>query len=249
MTTSKNLSQTARTIPGERFSELLQSPTGGRAPYNQILLERSDWVIAPTVGPIVPNWLIAVPRRPALSFRDWTRRYRFSPLEIIADLCVHLRISLSDIVWFEHGPADFNSPVGCGTDYAHLHIIFQPKFIFGEFVTQSASASKLVWKRTTLEDTYKSLPDSHSYLVAGSGDLGIYTSQVESTGSQFFRRVVGALSDSKETWNYIYYPHTKNVFKTIDNFRYLERIALSGTVCRLQIRYADSAIRRTLGIC
>ena len=231
MTTSKHLSQPARTIPipGERFSELLQPQTGGRAPYNQILLERSDWVIAPTAGPIVPNWLIAVPRRRALSFRDWKRRCGFSPLGIIADLCAHLRISLSDIVWFEHGPADFNSPVGCGTDYAHLHIIFQPRFIFDEFVTQSASISRLTWKRTTLENAYKSLPDSHSYLVAGSGDLGIYTSQVESTGSQFFRRVVGALSDSMDTWNYRYYPHTKNVLKTIDNFRHFEGTALSGT--------------------
>ena len=229
MTGSEHLFQTTGTIPGGRFSELLQPPTGTRAPHNQILLDRIDWVIAPTVGPIIPNWLIAVPRKPALSFRDWTRRYRISPIGIIDDLCAHLKITSSDIVWFEHGPAGFNSPVGCGTDYAHLHIIFQPEFVFDEFVKQSAAVSKLIWKRTTTENTYKSLPDSHSYLVAGSGRLGIYTSQVESTGSQFFRRVVGAVSDSMDSWNYRHYPHMKNVLRTIDNFRHLEGTALSGT--------------------
>ena len=229
MTSSQHLSQPTETISEGRFSALLKASTGQRAPYNQLLLERIDWIVAPTVGPIVPNWLIAVPRRPALSFRDWTRRYETSPLGIIDDLCAHLEIASSNIVWFEHGPAGFNSPVGCGTDYAHLHVIFKPEFTFDEFVGKSVSISNLSWKRTTVENIYGSLLDSHSYLVAGSGCSGIYTSRVESTGSQFFRRVVGALSGCMDSWNYKYFPYTENVSRTINNFRHLERLASTGT--------------------
>ena len=228
MTSSKNYFQIAGAYSKGRFSEILREPSGGRASHNQPLLERIEWVIAPTIGAIVPNWLIAVPRKPALSLRDWAKWYGISPKTIVDDLGVHIRTTSPDLMWFEHGPASFNSPVGCGTDYAHLHIIFRPNFSFDTFADQCVSSSKLTWKRTALEDTYEALPGTGSYLVAGSGQASIFASHVESTGSQFFRRVISVLSGRAGAWNYKYFPHAGNVAKTIKNFRHLERIAWCG---------------------
>lgn len=213
--------QISRATAG-RFAALLRQPDGRRAEYDQPLLESTDWVVAPTLGAIVPNWLIALPRDPALNLRAWKKQFGRAPQGILDDLCEHLGVTFSDLVWFEHGPVSPNSPIGCGTDYAHLHIIFQPSFTFEDFAQQSITLSQLWWKRATFSSAYESLPDTGSYLVAGSGDQCILTSQVESTGSQFFRQVVGLLSDRVSAWNYKRFPHADNIAKTITNFRTLE---------------------------
>ena len=224
MTNSENHFTTSRVNPLGRFSELLRQPARERLPHNQPLLERVDWVIVPTIGAIVPNWLIAVPRKPIINIRDWIIQYGMSPKNIMDDLNVHIKTTYSDLIWFEHGPASFNSPVGCGTDHAHLHIIFRPDFTFAAFAEQSISSSNLTWQHTAPDSAYESLPDTGSYLIAGSGSESIFTYHVESTGSQFFRRIVSVLAGRVDAWNYKHFPHADNVTKTIENFRYLEAL-------------------------
>lgn len=214
--------QTVTTTTKGRFAVLLGGSSNGRGAHDRPLLGRSDWVVAPTIGSIVPNWLIAVPRTPALSFRDWKDKFGKLPNEIHSDLCQHLGIASTEIVWFEHGPTNIGSTVGCGTDYAHLHFLFRPSFTFSAFAQEAVLLSELAWKSTTFDAAYEDLPSYESYLVAGSGEEVIFTSRVESVGSQFFRRVVSSFSDRADAWDYKRFPHTDNITQTIANFRVLE---------------------------
>ena len=54
-----------------RFRDLLCGHNSERAAYNQVLLETRECIVAPTLGSIVPNWLLIVPRCPVVSFRKW----------------------------------------------------------------------------------------------------------------------------------------------------------------------------------
>lgn len=238
MTISERQFETVGPHSQGRFAELLRQPATEQASHNQPLLEGPDWVIAPTLGAIVPNWLIAVPRKPAISLRDWKILYDICPRNILEDLNAHLTTTFSDLVWFEHGPTTFSSTVGCGTDYAHMHIILRPRFSFVDFADQSVFSSNLTWKRTTLENAYENLPNAGSYLIAGSGNACIFASHVESVGSQFFRRVVSVLSGQSSSWNYKQYPHMNNVAKTIENFRKFERLAVSRARISSKISFA-----------
>ena len=215
--------QTAGDNTEGRFAVLFRaSAPDSRPAHDQVLLEGEDWVVVPTLGAIVPNWLIAVPRTPALNFRAWKNHLGKTPQTVLIDLCDRLDLSCSDVVWFEHGPAVLNSEIGCGADYAHLHIIFQPCFTFKDFVEQTMALSGITWMKTRFEEAYDTLPCEDSYLVAGSGGDSILSTRVESVGSQFFRRVVGALCGQAGVWDYRLFPHKRNIMKTIANFRALE---------------------------
>src|SRR4051794_24981619 len=96
-----------------RFAALLADSFFVRKAYDRPLLATPDWVVAPTLGAIVPNWLIAVPRLPALNFRSWRRGTGFDPSDIVEKIGGHLGLSTHRILWFEHGPKELGTDVGC----------------------------------------------------------------------------------------------------------------------------------------
>ena len=103
------------TMAAGRFAILLHGDAEPREEYDQVLLSHSDWIAAPTLGAIVPDWLIVVPRKPALSFRRWCAEQSKAPEAIIREVGDHLGLRSEEIIWFEHGPATQGSIVGCGT--------------------------------------------------------------------------------------------------------------------------------------
>ena len=208
-----------------RFATLLYGSKSEPQIHDRPLLETQDWLIAPTLGAIVPGWLLAIPRMRALNFRDWRRVSAENPISIVDAVCKHLGLARSEVVWFEHGPAEQGSAAGCGVDYAHLHILIKPRFSFETFANRTKSMSDLHWQTTDGSDAYSYLNHIGSYLIGGSGDLAIVASNVEATGSQYFRRVVGSLTSQDEQWDYRQHPHSKNIATTIENFRTLERTA------------------------
>lgn len=209
-----------------RFKVLL----GGKgtpqvADYDRPLLSRTDWLVAPTLGAIVPNWLLLIPRHPALNFQAWSKLRGQAPELLLQAVREHLGLDNDEIIWFEHGPCTAGTPIGCGTDYAHIHILIRPHFSFAAFADKAKSLSGLKWIRSTSEDAYQEILNGHSYLIAGSGDQTVISHDVEATGSQFFRRVVSMLANAEETWDYRQSPHTANITKTIRSFRLLESAA------------------------
>lgn len=206
-----------------RFAALLAAGEADRAAHDAPLLSTKDWIVAPTLGAIVPNWLIVLPKVPALSFRDWARPKKRNPADIIAEIAAHLDLSADQIIWFEHGPEMVGTHVGCGVDYAHLHMILSPRFSFETLISVVQKAVDLDWQVTTSRDAYTCLAPFGSYLVLSSGDLAVTAEGVEQTGSQFMRRMVAEATGTPENWNYKSHPHHENVATTIKTFRALER--------------------------
>ena len=206
----------------DRFTALLNDSVADRAEYDQPLYYGEGWIVAPTLGAVIPNWLIILPRDYSLSFRHWHLRYHRNPTMLAGMLCDHLGLIAEDVIWFEHGPAHKGSTIGCGADYAHIHLILKPEFSFQTFLDQAMSMSSLEWQSEQPDDIYSSLPNEQSYLVAGSGRAAAWASNVESAGSQFFRRVVSSLSKQPDQWDYKRFSHEKNITQTIETFRNLE---------------------------
>jgi len=206
------------TANGGRFASLLSNDNCERASYNQPIFETHECVVAPTLGSILPNWLLVVPRSPAVTFRKWGGSKNRNVAELIGVVLEGLEISPEQAIWFEHGPSDKGSLVGCGVDYAHIHVLVRPPFSFEEFVASVVGASGLSWRRCLATDAYGSIDAASSYLIAGSRNGTVIAEQVESAGSQFFRRIVARLADKPEQWNYNNHPHLHNVQKTIATF-------------------------------
>ena len=212
-----------------RFETLLRGDLAHEADnHDQVLLTRKDWIVAPTLGAIVPNWLLLIPRDPVLNFRDFSKLRGRSAEQLLYEVRQHLGLRNDEIIWFEHGPRIGGTFIGCGLDHAHVHILVRPSFSFTAFTDKARTISELEWVSGPSGEAHDRLACNRSYLIAGSGDTSIIAQDVETIGSQFFRRVVGLLVEAGEVWDYRRHAHADHVAETIRTFRSLSSIARHG---------------------
>jgi ATP adenylyltransferase len=216
-------------LPDERFSQeasfgrfavLLSKNSHGRQLYDEPLFEVDDCVIAPTLGSVVPRWLLIVPRVQAPNFVRWRAETGVEPCELIGKVAAYWGVEDKRVIWFEHGAAGRGSPVACGVDHAHLHVIIDAPFSFDEFASSaSASATALHWRQYHDFQEYPSIEDGASYLLAASGKRAVLAERVDEVGSQFFRRVVARLARIPGAWDYRSHSHIEKVRETVRAFR------------------------------
>ena len=202
---------------GGRFAFLKPSAECPRPIYDQILFEANGCVVTPTLGSILPNWLLIVPRLRTLNFRRWGESTGVSPMTVIEAVMARCGAS-KQTLWFEHGPAQTKSVLGCGVDQAHLHLIYDAPFSADELRLNAAETGKLDWSIGQPESVYASLLPRHSYLVVGSEKIAGYVEDVEHVGSQFLRKVIAGMVNRADSWNYQTHPHLAHIRETIRSF-------------------------------
>lgn len=201
-----------------RFASLLSSGRCPQLPYDKVLFEVGGCVITPTLGSILPYWLLVIPRASLVNFVQWRSEKGIEPDELVGDILVGLGIDRSRAIWFEHGPKESGSEVGCGVDHAHLHIIVDAPFSFEDFIAAAKDATHAQWQEQFVRQPYQSIKKATSYLFAASANRALVAENVECVGSQFFRRVIAGLVQQTDAWNYKTHPHIENVRKTLVAF-------------------------------
>lgn len=193
--------------------------------YDQPLLERSDWLVVPTLGAVVSGWVLALPRKHVLSFREWSTAGGPPAQSIVAEVLSCLGLADDEVIWFEHGPARAGTLIGCGADHAHLHILIRPPFDFSAFTKATQDHSSAMFCELPASEVYEAVSGDASYCVAASADKAISALNVDQLGSQFFRRVVAQLTGQASAWNYRRSPHMEHIRSTIGIFKHLARRA------------------------
>jgi ATP adenylyltransferase len=201
-----------------RFAFLNSLAECPRPIYDQILFESHGCVITPTLGSILPNWLLIVPRSKTLNFQQWSEETGESPMKVVKSLIAKYAVSKGRVLWFEHGPARTESVLGCGVDQAHLHLIYDAPFSAADLRLTAARSGKLDWFLGKSDSIYASIRQKGSYLMVGSEDTAGCARDVEHVGSQFLRKVIACMVDQPDTWNYRTHPHLANVRETIRTF-------------------------------
>jgi ATP adenylyltransferase len=198
-----------------RFATALSVSRSARHPYDEVLLELSGCAVTPTLGSILPYWLLVIPRALALNFVEWRSLTGIEPQRIVADLLAECDIEGDRAIWFEHGASARASAIGCGTDHAHLHVIIDAPFSFDEFVSTARDAARVPWKAQEAVRAHRSIQRDASYLLVASANRALVATGVEVVGSQFFRRIVANLVGRPHEWDYNLHPHIANVRKTL----------------------------------
>ena len=203
---------------GDRFASLLDDQICLRPIYDNVLMELHGCVITPTLGSIIPRWLLIIPKVPTLNFRQHTEHQDVSTTEIVAALLACYELAPERAIWFEHGPSVSGSMVGCGVDHAHLHVIIDPPFSHAELCGKAQSASSVNWNFLPSKDAYAGIGFSSSYFIVAANDRACVAVDVDQEGSQFFRKVIADLVSLPEHWNYRLHPHLENVAETVRAF-------------------------------
>lgn len=201
-----------------RFSDLLLRTASEAASYDRILKEYETCIVAPTLGSILPNWLLIIPKVPVVNFLDFSQFSGVNPVVLVRALLRDLRIDSRRVFWFEHGPLSSGSLVGCGVDQAHLHVLIDAPFGFSAFRKLATLKSGLKWTGSPADELFYRIPNDQSYLTFGSEEYSYFASEVDVVGSQFFRRVIAELAGYPDAWNYREHQWLTNVEKTVSSF-------------------------------
>jgi len=172
----------------------------------------SEIVVLPTLGAIVPSWVLVVPRQCSVSLSVLSKSSRASILEVGMDAATVMENDGSAIL-FEHGPSNSESVVGCGVDQAHLHVVASKL----DFVSSALSAPGVDWSSADRDDPWEGIDGREYYLIKtpSAAFIGYPRTPV----SQFFRRHIALTAGVPECWDYKKWPNYENIRRTYEQFK------------------------------
>ncbi len=196
-----------------RFAWAISGSTADRHPTADRDLDvLPECVVAPSVGAIVPGWLLLIPRKPTLSMRDLPHAERRAILYRARAVAEVIRATNKNVAIFEHGPSRRGSIAGCGIDQAHIHVVALP---FDLANHTRMLYPEHAWTNVCPDDPWSRItPNADYYLM--SGEAGLFISEPTDVLSQFFRRVIAEAVGRTDEWDYRQHPNDRNIRATID---------------------------------
>jgi len=162
---------------------------------NRILYEDEDFVILPSVSPIVEKHLLLLPKKHINTMKQLDNSEKERLLALINCTTQHFD---EDYFIFEHGAFPVNGNT-CGVDHAHIHILPVRKCISELIIAYI----KKTYQAKFYMDFIFSLNDEKDkpYLLYGNSTHGIYSCNNAVFPSQFIRKLLCENLGIKE-WNW-----------------------------------------------
>lgn len=160
-------------------------------PCDRPVLRTPNFVVAPTVGALVPGWMLIVSNKHYIAAGALEIPMLEELRETIRTVAAAMQRDHRTAAVFEHGPVCENSAVGCGIDHCHVHVVPVEFDLFSEAASLSAEAG-IQWETAadlTVTNTYHRAGRPYLYLEQ-NGVRRIGSSR--SLPSQFFRRVIAS---------------------------------------------------------
>lgn len=180
-----------------RFRWILSPEKDVAIPDHDLPLFVSDlFVMMPTLGCLVPGWLLVVPRRPMPNLASLNALERQCLQELIVAIRPRLNCPGKEIFYFEHGSV-FGSPASCGVDQAHLHIA--P--LHFDLIGSAIGRREVAWKLTT-HRAYSLNVQQSEYLFVSDSNGRSMIGTAKSPSSQWFRRLIAAETGQHDLWDY-----------------------------------------------
>jgi diadenosine tetraphosphate (Ap4A) HIT family hydrolase len=163
-----------------------------RDAWDTPLFESPSFVAIPTVGALIEGWLLIVPKIPCLSFAELPKPLFCEFETFLAEVAGAVNATFGSVSVFEHGPARPGNLIGCGVDYAHMHVL--PAVC--DLVQGAQSLAPAIQWRSV-----NSIADIQQFAGSGSGywfvkpnfnldDCYIGTCDSVKPVSQLFRRII-----------------------------------------------------------
>lgn len=172
-----------------RVSAHLNCRFCGVAERERVVTGSDGIVVIPSVGSLVPGWLLVIPVEHVLTLADLrvTERHLFSAAVSAAE---NLVAPLGEgVVQFEHGPAGEGRSAGCGVDHAHLHVVPVRMRMRTSLHGLDQVAERLKWRQSDWPWTARRDTALDYLFVRETGGDG-WIAEAETISSQVFRRAI-----------------------------------------------------------
>lgn len=204
-----------------KFCEFLENPDRQQNWYDfAVVFQNQYFVAVPSIGCIVPGYLLVIPRRHVLSMAQINNIEMESLIRFTQEINIVLSEIWSTPIIFEHGACNENNEQeiyrnGSCIDHAHWHLVpGQYDFLsqlpssinvksipsFEYFVTTDFKREKYLYYQDNAKNSY----------IIKNQDLVV---------GQFFRRILAKCANNETEWDYLTYPHLENIRETLDKIK------------------------------
>jgi diadenosine tetraphosphate (Ap4A) HIT family hydrolase len=177
-----------------------------------VLARTERFVAVPSVGPLVPGWLLVLPTSHQLSFGDLDSTD--DAATEVESIAASWGAEFGPLTWFEHGPVHEDSVVGCGVDHAHMHLV--PLKGLDLLGLAAARMPSLHFERIDgLGDIDSSRQPGSPYLYLREESGQSWLASSDAIPSQFFRRLIAETQGRPEEFDWKCHPHRKMLTSTL----------------------------------
>lgn len=195
-----------------RFDWITSGERSGPDPVCDLdLRDHQLAAVVPTLGGLVPGWLLVIPRIEALGFRDLQPKSRMEVLGLARTIGEEVSAEGGQPYILEHGPSKASTVMGCGVDQAHLHVVPLQR----DLLATCLSDRSIEWFAADPVDPWRSCEGGREYLLICKDDA-CYIGYPSSCESQYFRKKIAQLLEVPDVWDYRRWPFYENARRTID---------------------------------
>jgi ATP adenylyltransferase len=179
------------------------------------VVRQTDRLVAvPSVGSLVPGWLLVMPKVHALSLAEFGRSDMAGLEKEIGEIAATWSEIFGPLTWFEHGPCAPGSTVGCSVDHAHMHLV--PLAGFDLLNATKTWMPEIEFERVDgLAAAVAAIDSDIPYLHLRTEDRKIWLARSHGIPSQAFRRVIATAQGRPEEFDWKNSPHPEALEETI----------------------------------
>jgi ATP adenylyltransferase len=180
-----------------------------------IVAEDPEFVAVPSIGALIPGWMLVVPRRHALSLVSLDEGERQRLWRFVRATGESVAADYGPVTLFEHGPACSGHAAGCGIDHAHLHVV--PTGDLDLLRGAQTHLPELQWRAVSdLDAAQEAVDVDEDYLFLETPSRERWLSTGHAIPSQAFRRVIAAELGCPGDFNWRSHPQLDVVKRTIE---------------------------------
>lgn len=184
------------------------------SPWNEILYETDNFVVAPTLGSLVEGWLLVISKKHFVSMGEMPEDLIIEMLNLVHFLKESLFGSFNNFTIFEHGPFVEGLSIGCGIDHAHMHLV-PLDFSLVEKTRNNSLFNGSFWINTDAFETAKSFYNqkkSYIYICEPNGKSVFCLPQ--DIPCQSLRRIIASELGISSKYDYKKYAFEENAVRT-----------------------------------
>ena len=167
---------------------------------NHILDETDNFIVIPSIGSLVPGWLMVVPKRFYINSLSYPRDVYQEYVYILEKTRKIIFKKYATWTIFENGSVK-KASIGCGVNYAHTHIL---PLEFNLIATVDENIGSYSSEHTSYHPfVYVKNMYSEKYFF------------VEDKESQFIRKIIAHNLQIDDKYDYSTYPFYENIDTTI----------------------------------
>lgn len=187
-------------------------------PAQRLIYEGRHWVIWPTIGALVPGYVLIVPKKHRFSVMSCSGE----EIDELEHLLARTRKRLQDIyhypcIAFEHGSKCGSEMKTACIEHCHVHVLPLKEDIYHRI--DFAKTRLHVTPIDSLHDLCKNGNSQEAYLLYQNHEGQFFKMCADMYLSQYFRQLIALSEGIPEKWNWRQYYFAENIFMTINDFR------------------------------